>query len=522
MRAPVERTKPRIAKVKRWPAPARGWIANENLAQSKPAGAWRMRNWFPTATGARMRYGQELYATIGDGTDDVTAIFTYQSGNTYEMFAATATDIYDVTTIADPEVSPSAAVSSLTGGAWSVVQFTTSGGTFLRCVNGADTPRVYDGSAWGTSPAITGPTAADLRYVWAHKNRLWFVLNESLTAYYLPIDSIGGAATAFPLGAVFTLGGQLLFGQSWSLDEGAGLSAHNVFVSDNGEVVVYSGSDPGDATDWKLIGVYRIGKPLGPNAWMRAGGDLIIATDIGMIPLSQAISRDRAALGMAAVTHPIETEWNATVAERNGYWNVAIWPDQQMVLAAPPVGAGEDAYTYAANAVTGAWCEFTNYDLTCAVVFEGQLFYGSKEGKIVAPERTGNDFDAAYTATCVMLYDDCKTAASRKTAKLARAVYRAPESRSDKLSVQYDFAVSLPSDPSAGAEPSSSVWGTAKWGEFDWGTGREKTIFQTWRSVYGTGYALGPAVQITSGSVTPPDVELVAIDVTYDEGDVGS
>lgn len=50
-------------------------------------------------------------------------------------------------------------------------------------------------------------TPEDLNYVWVYKNRLFFVEKDSLNAWYLPVDSIGGAAEKFPLGGVFTRGG---------------------------------------------------------------------------------------------------------------------------------------------------------------------------------------------------------------------------------------------------------------------------------------------------------------------------
>src|SRR3546814_7978346 len=58
----------------------------------------------------------------------------------------------------------------------------------------------------------------------------------------------------------------------------SGLSEQNIFVSTEGEVAVYQGSDPGEAATWSKVGVYRIGKPLGARAHFRGGGDIAIAT----------------------------------------------------------------------------------------------------------------------------------------------------------------------------------------------------------------------------------------------------
>src|SRR3546814_3930081 len=91
-----------------------------------------------------------------------------------------------------------------------------------------------------------------MSYVWVYKSRLWFAQKDSMTAWYMDnADSIGGTAEPFPLGGVFGLGGSLLFGSAWSIDSSSdsGLSEQNIFVSTEGEVAVYQGSDPGERSE---------------------------------------------------------------------------------------------------------------------------------------------------------------------------------------------------------------------------------------------------------------------------------
>lgn len=525
MRKPAQKRKPRIAKLATFPAPVSGWIRNENLASpnvrkpdgSKVFGAHTLENWFPTATGARMRGGSDVHGTLGDGSLDVQSLFSYMNGNNQSLFGATETDIYDVTLGG----TPSAAVSSLGSGNWSVVQFATSGGTYLRAVNGVDTPLVYDGSTWGTTPAITGPTPTTLANVWQWKERLFFLQVDTLDAYYLGAGEVGGAATKLPLGGVFGRGGSLVFGASWSLDENSGLSASCIFATSEGEVAVFQGSDPGDATKWSLNGVYQIGKPRGQKAFIRAGGDLVIATDIGFVPLSQAIQRDIAALAPAAVSYPIETAWNEIVAGRSfADWHCEIWPTKQMVLIALPAQAGDAPIMLAANARTGAWGLFTGWQGTCLERFGDRLFFGSTSGKVIEAEVTGADQDLPYTATCIPLFDQLKTPASIKTSLLGRVVLRAAQEVEAKLSLQKDYVIDLPTVPDDITSADGSLWGTAKWGEDVWATVAELLTFRKWRSLPGSGIALSPAVQITSGGVARPNVELVQIDMTYDVGDI--
>lgn len=156
------------------------------------------------------------------------------------------------------------------------------------------------------------------------------------------------------------------------------------------------------------------------------------------------------------------------------------------------------------------------------VVFGDRLFYGSKDGLVVEMEVTGADQGTPYTATVVPLFDPLKSPASLKTGLLARSTVRALSTVQVGLSLQADYNISLPAPPDDIAVTGSNVWGAGVWGTAVWGTAAAKQTFRDWQSVSGSGYALSVAAQVTSGSVSPPDVEYVETELTYDVGDIGS
>ena len=49
---------------------------------------------------------------------------------------------------------------------------------------------------------------------------------------------------------------------------------------------------------------------------------------------------------------------------------------------------------------------------------------------------------------------------------------------------------------------------------------RSQIVSQQWHAVSGSGYALAPSVQVTSGNRQAPYVDLVRIDVTFDTADI--
>lgn len=625
---PQVQQRPRTSQFASFPAPKAGWIANRSYAQPNEGqlqyGAFQLENWFATAQGAIMRRGSELYATLGDGSLPVTALFSYKNGNQEEFFGATENAIYDITTITtainyalateDDDIIVTdlgdgfgenstiglEEIEGRTGGDWIVTQFATSGGVFLVMVNGVDPMLIYDGTFFypiegtnvhtlaydggtlpfslgetvtgGTSLAtgrivniygdttsgtliidtlvgnfqdneaitstggaalangaetlayagVTGVDTRDLSYVWSYKNHLYFVEKDTQDFWYLAVDAISGAATKFPLGGVFNEGGSLLFGSSWSLESGDGLAARNIFVSTEGEVAVYDGLDPGDAS-WALAGVYRIGDPLGKQAHTKAGGDIVTSTQTGFIPLSVAIKRDYAALAPSAISYAIEDEWNKEAQSRAAQeWKCAIWPSAQMGVVALPTVPGTLPAWFVVNVRTGGWSKFTGWDATCLHVFRDQLYFGSSGGRVVAANVTGADEGNPYTASFVPLFDDLRSPGSLKIAKLARAAIRSPFPVRPKMSMQADFSVVLPPAPAATPVLSTDEWGTAIWGQSVWGEAKSPQTLQQWQSIGGKGYALAAAMQITSGAVQPLDCEIIRTDLTLTTADVVS
>src|SRR5690606_9488461 len=95
----------------------------------------------PTAQAARLRGGSTEYADIGAA---VVRMMTY-SDATDDLFAATASGIYDVDRIAGGG-AVFADVAGLGSGDWAATQMVTSAGAYMVAVNGTNWGLHYDGS----------------------------------------------------------------------------------------------------------------------------------------------------------------------------------------------------------------------------------------------------------------------------------------------------------------------------------------------------------------------------------------
>ncbi|MEZ2132689.1 MULTISPECIES: hypothetical protein [unclassified Sinorhizobium] len=401
-------------------------------------------------------------------------------------------------------------------------------GTFQdnEIISGGGGSATVNGTAIQLFVGITFPgglTTSDMIYVWSYKGRLYFIRKNSLEVYYLPPDAVGGTATLLSLTGNFPLGGFLMFGSTWSLDNSGdgGLSEQIVFVTNEGEVCAFQGVDPASASTWQKVGLYRIGKPLGSKAFMRAGGDLVIATTIGFVPLSQALQKDVAALSPGAVSYPIETSWNDLVSARISQpWSVKIWPENQMVSISVPTTSGQEPIMLITNARTGAWSMYTGWDGNCLETFQGRLFFGSQNGKVIEANVGGNDQGSNYTATYVPLFDDLGTPASLKSPKTIRIFSRGPRDVQAQGNVQVDYVYTPTTPPQAPIIQSTSEWGSAIWGQSTWGGATNLQNNVQWCSTGGLGYALAPEIQITSGSIQPLDVEIIRTEILYLTGQI--
>jgi hypothetical protein len=314
--------------------------------------AIKMENWFPSTDKVSIRRGFSSHATGMSGNVESLIEYVPLSGSG-QLFAANGGNIYNVTSAG----AVGAAVSTgHSNDRWQFAQLGTAAGQFVLLVNGQDTPLVYNGSSWGTTPAITGPTVASLIWCNVHQRRLWVGEKTSLSAWYLPVNSIGGSATEFSLASVCKLGGYITAMGTWTRDSGDGMDDVAVFLTSEGEAAIYQGTDPASASTWGLVGVFRIGKPIGRRCFKKAGPDLVIVTQDGLVPLSAILTTDRSQSRLVSLSDQISKFVNDAVRLyiSNFGWDIAVYPKGPYMLLNVPVSGASEQYVF--NTITGAPC----------------------------------------------------------------------------------------------------------------------------------------------------------------------
>lgn len=376
----VRRAKAAIERT--FPPPVGGWNANESLASMKPTEAVELVNFFPRPTYVETRPGSECAHLIKGQTIRTMATWKGLDGDEHLVYFTdegayvAQFGLYFVTTD-----NGLAKWETRTNGWHQWIQFGDGTNNWLMAFNGVDKPFFYDGSAsvevdGVSTPAITGLTTTDLISAAVFKERILLIRKDKLGFDYLPAGAAGGAASFFDLSSVADLGGYLMAIAVWTRDAGNGPDDYAVFITSQGEALVYAGTDPGNANAWSLVGTFRIGKPIGRRCVLKYGADPLILTIGGVFPLSSLLQagdeRER-----FAVSYKIQSAFSSASAQTsdlNG-WTMVSYPEQDMLVVNVPRSENGARDQFVMNTITKAWCKFTGWSGHDFVTYQGGLYY---------------------------------------------------------------------------------------------------------------------------------------------------
>lgn len=496
------------------PAPIGGWNTKDPEAAMPKQDARWLENWWPSTTDVTVRKGASNHVTGITGA--VRSLMAYSSPTASKLFAATATAIYDVTFAG----TVGASVNTITNGDFRHILFTVAGGTYIIAVNGVDKLRLYNGTAWtaidgASTPAITGLATTSLDSVCAFKRRLWFVQKDSMSAWYLPVNVIGGALTEFPLGQLFTRGGKLIAMASWTVDAGNGVDDYAVFITTEGECAVYKGVDPASATDWNLVGVYYVGKPVGKQCVVKFGGDLLLLTEIGLLPFSKAFNQASVSKTFA-VSDKINSIFSESVRSYGSLygWKCIVHPSENALLVNVPTTEDSAAKQFAMNTSTNAWALFSGWNAVSWEVLGNDIYFGGN-GYIAKAFSGNNDFDANIVATAKTAFTYLSYP-GYKHFKLIRPILKSSSAVNVELALDTDFNSEVFGNAIAFAAPLDYVWDTATWDSGLWAD--DYTVRQEWRTVFAKGgFCVSVCLRIASKDII---IGWSSTDFLYQRGEV--
>ena len=456
----------------------------------KPGFAIQLDNWFPESGVIRTRRGSRVHAETAAGTIIGTLVPQTAAGDT-RLFAIAAGGIYNVGApdSADPSanVPRLATTTAITSERW---RWANLNGHIIL-VNGQDFPiRIQpDGT-----PAAHGFTASSghnleprrLSHVVSHQNRLFFAERDSARVWYGGPNAIAGELASVNLGLVDGRGGNVAAMGSISVDAGEGVDDLLAIITTTGTVYVYAGTDPSSAANWTLKGVFHIGPPVGPTPILQLGGDLIVITTDGFMPLLQHIRGTRAQ-SQYAISDPIgATVRDAIAAYSTEHgWQSVLHAKASWILFNAPRRGGE-AIQFVMNSQTGAWCRFLGMPAECWTVWNDRIFYGRAAGEVWEADVGGRDGENPIQAYARSAFNHLGSPYSKQSRRL-RAHVESPTTEPVSVGLSADYDLTPPPPVSTRLAPDGGLWGEAFWGSANWGVGVAR--HRAWKKVSAGGVA---------------------------------
>ena len=498
------------ANVQSLPAPIGGWNVRDSIANMDVLDAVQLTNLFPTVNNVVLRGGYKNYST--GITGQVQSLISYSSGATDKLFAIAGTSIYNCT---GGGAVGAAVKTGLSNAKWEYVNVTTPAGGYIMLVNGVDSVLLYDGTSW-TNPTITGVTGSTLSNITTFKNQIWFTQASTLKAWYLPTLSISGAAAAIDMSSVAQLGGYLVACGTWTIDAGYGVDDNLVFVTSNGEVIVWSGTDPSDITKWALIGVWNIGKPVGKRCMIKYGGDIVILTYNGLYPLAASLQSSRLDPRIA-LSDKIQGAFSAATQQygENFGWDINFDPKHNALTINVPISEGQQQQ-YVMNNITKSWCNFTGQAANCWATYLNEPYWGGNGFVAHAWDDDYADNATNITSYALQAFNYFDSRGIKKYFTRARPSIFSNGQPSIFIGLNIDFDLSDTTSSLSYSPQTSSKWDTAKWDLDYWST--DTVITNNWQGVTGIGYCASIQFKSASQGTT---ILWASTDVVYQRGWAG-
>ena len=430
----------------------------------------------------------------------------------YSRLFAAASDgnVYDVTDRTDEVTPPTLAVTmpgQLSPGEMSFTQFATAANNYLVVVNAGYGVITYDTVGGWVPRTITyddggggGPVdiGTELDFVMAWKNRLWFVKNNTSEAYYLPVNSISGEAKLFDFGPLFVHGGDLKALASWTIDAGDGMDDKLVVTSEGGDILVYAGTDPEGADTFGIQGRWYAGRPPAGRRFMsKYGGDLAFITERGIQFMSQLLAaqaaEDPTVLKNAAYRYNEVISQQVRDTRDQLFWRLIFLPAEESAIVVTPHNVGAGATQHVLSTVAEAWSTFKNMPMLGADVFQGDLYFGTTDGRVCKAFYGDTDDELTDGTPGSTVIADIQTAfvapqddrINLKRSQLVQVMFQAPGVPSVLVRINHEWAITPADGAPIFTGASFGLWDISKWDQAVWaGT---KDSYSAWVGVEGVG-----------------------------------
>lgn len=368
-----------------------------------------------------------------------------------------------------------------------------------------------------TTVGITGVDSSTFINVNLFKNRLWFTQKDTMKAWYLDVNAIGGTATALDFGGIARNAGYLQAMGTWTIDAGQGADDYAVFVTSMGEVIVYNGTDPTSATTWALKGVWQLGQTFNRRCFFKYAGDLLLLTQDGLVPLASALQSSR----LDPRINITDKIYYAVSQAATQYfalfgWQINYYASENMLILSVPTSQGMEQYVM--HTITKSWARFTGIEAHCWEVSGDNDMHFGGDGFVGLFYDTTSDAGTNINAQIQQAYSYFDSRATLKRFTMARPIFITDNSLPTVLiGISTDFNPTSPNG-TASFNPSNipvARWDAGIWDLNVWAGGNN--VQKQWQGVTGLGFAGGIAINIASQGI---ELHWASTDIVFETGGV--
>ena len=494
--------------------------------------------------GSRRGYREWITGLDGDPRSELPFTGSTKDGANNRLFVCTVSGIWDcssqtatptqVVTFpvqgADSGYGQSSAFTDLNGDHW-LLYCDETNGYYTYKETGAVWTKVVRNDVNPGVGEIGGADPSTFVAVLPWKSRLWFVARDTQRAWYTGVNALFGAVTSFNFGSRFKAGGDLRCLSSWTMDGGSGPDDRIVALSGGGDVVIYAGTDPSQATTFGIVGVWFVGAvPQGRRLTTDIGGDVLIMSTTGLLPLSKLVIGNPMVDRTQYATYKIQNVFGQYLSETTNQrgWALRVHPlDSVLMVLSPAVSSGAQGMLVM-SLTTRAWSQYRGMPIgICGEAWNGSFYFGSGDGSgrvfvndgdldgvTIADPNTFSPIDCSLLTS----FQNAGSPALKRIHQITVRTISRTGSIPLNAEARFGFDYSEAAAPIGTGPFTPGTWNNALWGPGA-GAGTWGGAYAPQRYVFG-GAGIGAEAAVAVRFKTTSRTVLVGIDVAYESGGI--
>ena len=270
-----------------------------------------------------------------------------------------------------------------------------------------------------------------------------------------------------------------------------------------------------------LIGVWKLGSPVGTRCMLKWGGDLLILTYDGLMPMAASL-QSSCLDPRVALSDKIQGAITAATTAYGGNhaavgWQVVYTAKNNAVWINVPVADGQQQQ-YVMNTITKSWCQFIGWAAYCWEIYQDDPYFGSDGYVGKAWDDNYTDYTSNITTQTLQAFNYFGSRGVKKYFTRARPSIFTNGDPTIGVGMNIDFDTSDTTAPVTFTGSTYGVWDglTSTWDVAIWGA--DLAIQNTWLGIIGIGYCGGLQMKTASSGL---QIQWASTDVVYQTGWAG-